>query len=170
MATLDPIAEIGASLARNGGLVERLNDGSLVASFGLCDHAPPQASALLAVRAGLDLKKLVERFNHQLTGEGLGMVKLSVGISTGEVTLRAVDRSNWAAPVLSTDPGLLARTLGSFASFMRHGGVLICESTFNYLAAVKHHFAFGRQGIAKLPVGDGQGMVYELSSSNSILD
>jgi hypothetical protein len=93
---------------------------------------------------------------------------MSVGISTGEVALKETELSNWLTPVLSTEAGLVARSLGSFASYMRHGGVLICEHTFSYLGAVKHHFVFGRQGMAKLPTGDGQGMVYELRSSSSL--
>ena len=56
LAAISPIAEVVKRLVSNGGLVERLNDGSLVASFGLCAHASLQVCALTAVRAGLDLK------------------------------------------------------------------------------------------------------------------
>jgi ABC-type dipeptide/oligopeptide/nickel transport system permease subunit len=169
LLSLDSIAGLNERLVGNGGMVERLNDGSLVASFGLCSHAPPKASALMAVRAGLDLKQLVEHHNDQLAEQGVGQIKMSMGISSGEVRLQVDEPLTWVAPVLSSQAGLVARSLGSFAGFMRHGGVLICENTYNFLGAVKHHFVFGRQGMAKLPVEDGQGMVYELRSS-PILD
>ncbi|MBN1148067.1 MAG: ABC transporter permease subunit [Anaerolineales bacterium] len=165
--SFDPMAEIEQRLVINGGLVERLNDGSLVASFGLFSHAPAQASALMAVRASLDLMRLVERLNDQHTNADTGRLKMSVGISSGEASFQDAEPSDWIVPVLSTQAGLIARSLGNFAGFMRNGGVLICEHTYSYLGAVKHHFIFGRQGMARLPVETGQGMVYELRNSSN---
>jgi hypothetical protein len=159
-----------SDLTQRGGLVELLNDGSLVASFGLTQHMPPQASALLAARASLNLKCLVEQSNQRRANHGLSALKLAIGISTGHVTIQKPEKSIRVATVLAADPGLVARTLGSFAGYMRYGGVLICENTFNYLAAVRHHFVFGRQGMAKLPAGNGQGMVYELVECSLLVD
>ncbi|MBM3143698.1 MAG: ABC transporter permease subunit [Chloroflexi bacterium] len=165
LAALGPIADVVERLESNGGLVERLDDGSLLASFGLGAHASPQACALTAVRTGLDLKILVECFNDQLAGQGLKTFKIGMGISTGEVALQEAKPSNWITPVLTSQAGHVARKLGSFAIYMREGGMLICETTYRHLGAMKHHFIFGRQGMAKLPVVDGQRMVYELLSS-----
>ena len=110
----------------------------------------------------------MEHFNNQFAGQGTRMFKISMGISTGEVTLPEAKPSNWITPVLSSQTGRVARRLGSFANYMRYGGVLICENTYSHLGAVKHHFVFGRQGMAKLPVENGQGMVYELLSSSGL--
>jgi peptide/nickel transport system permease protein len=151
-----------SSLERYMGQVEQLNDGSLVACFGLNTHSPLRASALLAVKSGLELKDLIEQFNAKFNQPDSETVKLSVGISSGTVHLHKTNKTDWIAMVLAADPGLIARSLGSFASYMRHGGVLICENTFENLDAIKHHFVFGRQGLARLPVGDEQKMVYEL--------
>jgi len=154
--------ELRTNLEQHMGQVEQLNDGSLVACFGLSAPAPLRANTLLAVKSGLELKELVGQFNHQCEQPGTEMVKLSIGISSGKVRLQKADQTDWVAMVLAADPGLIARSLGSFASFMRHGGVLICENTYENLRAIKHHFVFGRQGMARLPVGDEQKMVYEL--------
>jgi ABC-type dipeptide/oligopeptide/nickel transport system permease subunit len=162
--------EMKENLERNMGLVEQLNDGSLVACFGLFTHAPLRANVLLAVKSGLELKNLVaffKRNGEQTDSEG---IKLSMGISSGIIRMRTANKKDWAALVLAANPGLIARTLGSFASYMRHGGLLICENTFENLDAVKHHFVFGRQGVARLPVGDDKKMVYELVSGRTVSD
>jgi peptide/nickel transport system permease protein len=155
-------SEMKTNLERHMGQVEQLNDGSMVACFGLNAPAPLRASALLAVKSGLELKELVEQFNSKCNQPNTEMVKLSIGISSGKIPLRKANNADWVVMVLAADPGLIARALGSFASFMRHGGVLICENTYENLHAIKHHFIFGRQGLARLPVRDEQKMVYEL--------
>lgn len=157
-------SDINQNLASRGGLVEQLYDGLWMASFGLATVIPSQASALMATTISMNAKRTIEEFNGQRIDNGLDVVKMSVGISIGTVDLRLAESTNWCAPVLAAEVGLVARTLCALAGFMRNGGVLICENTFKSLIAVQHHFLFGRKGMAKFPPEIGQKMVYELVS------
>lgn len=158
----DPMFVIRSDLEEHGGLIERLNDGSLVAIFGLDSHLPPRACSLLAAKVGLRVKERVGEINCQMAEIGNPPLKMSVGISCGSSSCNPHDLSDWLSSALSEEPGLIARTLASFAGYMKTGGILICQRTYGNLEAVQHHFTFGRKGLAKLPSTDGEGMIYEL--------
>jgi len=148
-----------------GGWVKILDHKSLIASYGLTAHTPAQASSLQAARVGLELKDLLND-DPQRRNDELINAKICVGIACGEINLLPKENSDLINTLLSSEPGLVAKTLSYFSGFMKNGGVLICENTFRHLYAVQHHFVFGRKGMAQLPVEKGEGMVYEISGYN----
>jgi peptide/nickel transport system permease protein len=153
---------ISIDLITRGGWVKQLPDHVWIASYGLEKIIPPQANALMVAITILSIKQGIEDFNRKRIEESREPVKLSAGISLDQVDLPSFEKDGGHEPVLNKKVRLVAQTLCAYANFMRNGGVLICGTTFDNLAAVQHHFIFGRQGMAKLPPGNGQKMVYEL--------
>ncbi len=72
-----------ATIERHGGTVEKFVGDAVMAVFGL-----PRAhedDALRAVRAALDMQAAVERLNASLADRGLPLLRIRIGINTGEV-------------------------------------------------------------------------------------
>jgi peptide/nickel transport system permease protein len=163
------VTSINNDLVCDRGLVKQIKDDLWVASFGFLVVIPPQANALMASTIGLKVKQTIGEFNRRRISDGSNMIKLNMGISIGKINFHLAKEADWYASVLGTEVGHIASKLCSLAGFMREGGVLICENTFNNLVAVQHHFVFGRQGLVKLPPEENQKMVYELVSQQIYL-
>ncbi len=155
-------SSVNYDLVSRGGWVKQIKGSVWAASYGLETVIPPQANALMVALAILEIKREIEEFNRRRIAEDREPLKLSAGISLGQVDLPSSDNARWNTPASAVKVGLVAKTLCAYSSGIRNGGVLICGTTFDHLAAVQHHFLFGRQGMAKLPPDNGQKMVYEL--------
>jgi len=164
---LNFLSNIKEDLVRRDGRVIEANEGLYVASFGLASAIPPQASVLMGVTIGIKIIEKFNEFRYQRVENGMDDGKLGIGISFGQVELNEVNESNWFIPAMTAEVGHTARTLCGFTKFMRHGGLLICENTYNYLTPVQHNIKFGRQGLAKFPINNDEKMIYEIIGYSS---
>ena len=142
-------------LAQQGAKISQINSKAYLVVYGLDSHLPDRVSALLAAQASLDL---MQKARAQSEADW----KICVGISSGWAQLDGYSNENWKELVFATTLGQTARALCGYAGYMKHGGILIGQETFDDLEAVQHHFKFGRQGLAKLPPENQQGMIFEL--------
>lgn len=75
-------SSVGAPIAESGGFIDSYNGDEVMALFGV---APDRA-----VRAGVEMRRALERFNLQLAVEGRPMLKMGIGVNTGPLVLGTV--------------------------------------------------------------------------------
>lgn len=164
----DHVSEAIRILQRNGGHIEHVEQSRMMASFGLTLPMPPQVGALMAIQAGIEMMEYAEVYGRQHGLDERSHLRVSAGIASGMVTLPYSKGKGRSEDVLSGETGQSARKLHLYTNYMKSSCMLISEETFSCLAAVKHHFVFGRRGPAQLPGVDGQKMVYEIVGRTNI--
>lgn len=163
----NPLSRAASLITQRGGVINRLDDLSLMASFGF----PPRSlsaktSALLATHAAIDLLNFIARLNRSRAEDGRRALSLAIGIATGQVTLLPDGDGQSTPHAFFGDTVESALRLQQYAAAMRTGarpgGLLISEETFSALAAAKRQFSFGRHGPAQLSEASRLEMVYEI--------
>lgn len=150
-ANQDPTSEGILILKRFGGYIEQVKDKTTLVSFGLESHLPPRLNALLAVQGGIKLLEYIDEVNRQRDLDKQSCLKVGIGIASGPVTVRCINDQRQVTDGLSGNTILTARKLHRYADFMKSSCLLINEEAYNCIAAVRHHFIFGRKGLVKLP-------------------
>jgi class 3 adenylate cyclase/tetratricopeptide (TPR) repeat protein len=109
----------------HGGLVNKfIGDAMMVVWGGLLDDDPDPAAA---IRAGLEMQRELERFNHDQESKGGLSLKMGIGINYGEVVaghLGSRDRLEWT--VIGDTVNLAQRA----ESLAKHGQVLVTPTAF----------------------------------------
>ncbi len=160
---LRPLKGVIPIVSQYGGLVNHIDETSMIISFGLFQQRlPPQVSALLATHTGLELVDYIGDFNAARTRAGLPTLNTSIGIATGSITVHEKSQSDNPTRRFLGKAVNTAQRLQQFTVTMKSGGLLISEETYKYLTVVQHQFFFGRQGLADIPWESNPKMVYEI--------
>ena len=150
-------------ISQHGGLINHIDETSMIVSFGLSpQRLPPQVSALLATHAGLELVDYIGDFNAVRTRAGLSTLNTSIGIATGSITVREKSQSDNPTRRFLGKAVKTGQRLQQFTVALQSGGLLISEETYKYLTVVQHQFSFGRQGQVDIPWENNPKMVYEI--------
>lgn len=150
-------------ISQHGGLVNHIENSSMVASFGIRPkRLPPQVGTLLATHASLELMDYVADLNKSRSTQGLLALKVSIGIATGPVTAQIKGKSDDSLCLFLGNAAKTAHRLQQFTIATKSGGLLISEETYKYLTVVQHQFSFGPQGLVDFPWESNPKMVYEI--------
>ena len=130
-----------------GGVVDKFEGDAMVAFFGILPAIlPPHESAYQACNAALKILGEINQMNQNRTQQNVPSLITGISINTGHLTagsLGAFDRLNFTiiGDTVNTTQRMQDTTRGFGES-----GVVISESTFDYLQECKNEFNFESLG------------------------
>ena len=84
---------------RYGGVIDKFIGDAVMAVFGVPKHDPDHASQ--ACRAALAMHSKLREYNARRTREGRPVIKIGVGVGTGDVHFRRLIKGASAGPIKS---------------------------------------------------------------------
>ncbi|MBI3362170.1 MAG: adenylate/guanylate cyclase domain-containing protein [Chloroflexi bacterium] len=121
-----PIREVG-------GLVNKFGGDSTLAIFGAPVSAPPAESAWQAVRAALMIRARLAEYNARRVDLGRQLVRMGIGINTGEVITGNVgSEERFEYTVIGDTVNIASRVEGTTKEYVE-SQIMITEATLNAL-------------------------------------
>ncbi len=146
-------------VGRHGGIVEKIDGGTLTAVFGVAPKPlRPQVSALQASHAALEIAELVQSLRER----GHPSLTICIGVSTGPAICGSVLTADRPVEMVVGEAVDMAAALQQLGRELGRGGVILGEDTYRYLSGAQRQFRFGRTGVAQLRGLDRQATIYEV--------
>ncbi len=137
-------ALIISAVRESGGMVTRLNGGSIVSAFGAPVSAEPAESARRAIQAAIAIRARAAELNARRIDSGQISVKLDLCIHTGEVVAGNVGASDRSEYTLTGDVMKAVSRMQDAVNGSDDTAILVTEATLelledrNWLVTAEH--------------------------------
>ncbi len=146
-------------IAQYKGVLNRSDDSTLSAYFGVAPHrAPPQVSALLATHAALSISDQLRALG------GNRQAEIEMGISTGPIGRAGSLPERERLVQRLVQPGDTLRAAEALQQHCQGDGLLISSTTYGYLETALVQFEIAEREPVRLPGIVGEPRVYQVIS------
>jgi len=157
-------------ISLHGGVVNKFDGDSVMAFFGILPrYLPPRVSALQATHAGLAMLEHIHKVNRERESAGQQSFQMGIGISTGTVIAGGLGSEDRVHYTVVGDTVNTAQRIQEASQTLGGTALVIAESTYRKLGAVRSQFQFGQTGRAALKGRQREVMVYQVLGRKSRL-
>jgi adenylate cyclase len=157
-------------ISLHGGVVNKFDGDSVMAFFGILPrYLPPRVSALQATHAGLAMLEHIHKVNRERERARQPSFQMGIGISTGTVIAGGLGSEDRVHYTVVGDTVNTAQRIQEASQTLGGTALVIAESTYRKLGAVRSQFQFGQTGRAALKGKQREVMVYQVLGRKSRL-